>query len=140
MKNEDRIERAIEGLLSDEEWQALQADIVRDPELRAAYVDRIWLHSNLRAERETLVDLLDAPEVKAEGKVVRRWPVAWIAAAAACLVLIAGAAVFGRGVLFQRPVATLVQAENCKWAGSDLPTAVNSKYKSTPLPSRGIGP
>ncbi len=127
MKNEDRIERAIEGLLSDEEWQALQADIVRDPELRAAYVDRIWLHSNLRAERETLVDLLDAPEVKAEGKVVRRWPVAWIAAAAACLVLIAGAAVFGRGVLFQRPVATLVQAENCKWAGSDLPTAVNSK-------------
>ena len=26
-----------------------------------------------------------------------------------------------------RPVATLVQAENCKWAGSELPTAVNSK-------------
>ena len=34
---------------------------------------------------------------------------------------------FGKGTIFHRPVATLVQAENCKWAGSELPTAVNSK-------------
>ena len=37
MRNEDRIERALEGLLSEAEWQALQAEIVRDPELRAAW-------------------------------------------------------------------------------------------------------
>jgi hypothetical protein len=57
---------------------------------------------------------------------VRRWPVAWVSAAA-CIALIAAAAILGKGVIFQRPLATLVQAENCKWSGSDLPTAVNSK-------------
>ncbi len=124
MKHDDRIERALEGLLPDEDWQALQAEIVRDPELRAAYVDRVWLHSHLRAERETLVELLDEPTP------IRRWPVAaWAAAAAACVTLVASA-------LFLRSkptVATLVQAENCKWAGSDLPTAVDSKLSAGTL-------
>jgi ferric-dicitrate binding protein FerR (iron transport regulator) len=132
MKNGDRIERAIEGLLSEEEWRALQADVVRDPELRAAYVDRVWLHSILRAGNETLGGLLQEPPAE-EGKIVRRWPVARAVAAAACVALLAGAAIFGRGILFQRPVATLVQAENCKWAGSDLPTAVNSKLSAGTL-------
>lgn len=122
-RNEERIERAIEGLLSPEELAALKSDVVRDPELRAAYVDRVWLDSTLRAERETLVGLLEEePE-----KVIRRWPVAvWAAAAAACVTLITVVAL-GKNTIFRRPVATLVQAENCKWAGSDLPTAVNSK-------------
>src|SRR5882757_6335474 len=51
----------------------------------------------------------------------------WAAAAAACVTLVISAFSFGKGTLFHRPVATLVQAENCKWAGSDLPTAVNSR-------------
>lgn len=124
--NEDRIERAIEGLLSAEEFEAFQADVIRDADLRAAYVDRVWLHSTLRAEREMLVDVLK--EEQPPEKTIRRWPaVAWAAAAAACVTLAASAAVFGTGAIFDRPVATLVQAENCKWAGSDLPTAVNSK-------------
>lgn len=125
--NDDRIQRALDGLLSPEEHDALKAAVVRDAELRAAYVDQVWLHSALRAEREWLVELLDdTPD--AESKIVRRWPVAvWAAAAAACVTLVASAFAFGMGTVFHRPVATLVQAENCKWAGSDLPTAVNSK-------------
>jgi hypothetical protein len=122
--NDDRIDRAIEGLLSEDELRALQAEVVRDAELRAAYVDRVWLHSALRAQGETLGDLLAVPEEKS----VRRWPVAaWAAAAAACVTLAASVALFGKGTIFQRPVATLVQADNCQWEGSDLPTAVDSR-------------
>ncbi|MDR3403680.1 MAG: FecR domain-containing protein [Chthoniobacter sp.] len=123
---DDRIDRAIEGLLSPEELDQFKADVIRDADLRAEYVDRLWLHSTLRAERETLLEVLqDAPEPE---KIVRRWPMAaWAAAAAACVTLAASAWTFGKGTIYHRPVATLVQAENCKWAGSELPTAVNSK-------------
>ena len=125
--NEERIEQAIEGLLSPEEYAAFQADVIRDAKLRAAYADRMWLHAALRAERETLVELLDETPAR-EQKVVRRWPLAWAAAgAAAAITLLAAVAFSAKGTLFRRPVATLVQAENCKWAGSDLPTAVNSQ-------------
>ena len=123
---DDRIDRAIEGLLTPAELDQFKADVVRDEELRAAYVDRQWLHASLRAQRENLMEVLT--EEPAPDKIVRRWPMAvWAAAAAACVTLLASAWTFGRGTLFHRPVATLVQAENCKWAGSELPTAVNSK-------------
>ncbi len=125
--NDDRIQRALDGLLSPEEHDALKADVIRDAELRAEYVDQMWLHATLQAERETLVELLDEAPVTEE-KIVRRWPVAmWAAAAAACVTLAVSAFAFGKGTLFDRPVATLVQADNCKWAGSELPTAVNAK-------------
>lgn len=119
---DDRIDRALEGLLPEAELAAFQADVIRDAELRAAYVDRAWLHASLRAQRETLPELLQAavPE-----KVARRWPVIlWTSALAACLTL---AATIGAIAYVRRPVATLVQAENCQWAGSDLPTVVNAK-------------
>lgn len=126
----DRIQRALEGLLSPEELHAFKADVVRDAELRAAYVDQLWLHSALRAERESLVELLQESPVP-EQNVVRRWPAAaWAAAAAACITLAASA---GFMAMSHRPVATLVQAENCKWAGSDLPTVVNSKLSAGTL-------
>lgn len=123
---DDRIDRAIEGLLSPEDLDQFKADVIRDADLRATYVDRMWLHSTLKAERETLmIDLQDAPEPE---KIVRRWPVAvWAAAAAACVTLGVSVWSFGKGTVHHRPVATLIQAENCKWAGSELPTAVNSK-------------
>lgn len=130
---DDRIQRALDGLLSPEEMAALQADVVRDEQLRAAYVDQVWLHASLKAHREALVDLLDAPAPEA-GKIVRRWPAAvWAAGIAAGVTLLASIALFGRGTFFHRPVATLVQVENCKWAGSDLPTAVNSPLSAGTL-------
>ena len=125
---DDRIDRAIEGLLPPAKLDVFKADVIRDPELRAAYVDRMWLHSTLRAERESLVELLEEPAP--EEKIVRRWPVAvWAAAIAACVTLVVSALAFGKDALFRRPVATLVQAANCKWEGSDLPTAVDSKLR-----------
>lgn len=128
---DNRIQRALEGLLSPEEHDALKSDIIRDPGLRAEYVDQMWLHSTLRAEREALVELLDAAGTEApanDSVTPERWSrVGWAWAAAACVTLAAGIAGFGKGTLFDRPVATLVQAEGCKWGGSDLPTAVDSK-------------
>jgi ferric-dicitrate binding protein FerR (iron transport regulator) len=124
---DEQIQRALDGLLSPEELETFKTDVVRDAGLRAAYVDQLWLHSALRAERETLIDLLQPTPVP-EQKIVRRWPMAaWAAVIAACITLAASVMFFGKTAALRRPVATLVQAENCKWAGSDLPTAVDSK-------------
>ncbi len=120
MSQDERIDRAIEGLLSEEDWQAFQADVVRDTALRAAYIERVWLHANLRAKSDRLIELLDETPVESG----RRWPVvAWAAGIAAGVTLLSAALWFGQ----KQPVATLVQADNCKWAGSELPTAVNSR-------------
>lgn len=125
--NEERIERELDGLLSPEESAALKADIVRDPELRAVYIERLWLHSTLKAEGESLPGIFSACPA-ASDRVVRRWPMAVLAAAAAaCVTLVVSNLISANGTLERRPVATLVQAENCKWGGSDLPTAVNSQ-------------
>ncbi|HEY1083645.1 MAG TPA: FecR domain-containing protein [Prosthecobacter sp.] len=130
----ERIQRALEGLMSEEEHAALKADVVRDADLRAAYVEQVWLHSALRAQSDSLVSLLEveesAPPAPAVGaaKPFRRWPVAlWSAGVAACLTLAASVFVFGKTSPSRPLVATLVQAENCRWAGSDLPTSVDSK-------------
>lgn len=124
-ENQDRIDRAIEGLLSAEELAAFHADVARDAALRAAYVDRAWLHGSLLAERERLPELLQTVET-APSSVVR-WP--WFAgfglAAAAAVAL---AFVGGRRIAPVAPaVATLVQADNTKWAGSTLPTLPQSR-------------
>jgi hypothetical protein len=133
MNSDDRIQRVLDGLLSPEELESFKAEVVRDADLRAAYVDQVWLHSALRAEHESLLDLLHEAS-PAEQKVIRRWPMAaWAAAAAACVTLAASAMYFGKVSAVRRSVATLVQAENCKWAGSDLPTAVNSKLSAGTL-------
>ncbi|MES2693044.1 MAG: hypothetical protein V4773_06190, partial [Verrucomicrobiota bacterium] len=81
----DRIERAIDGLLPQEELDTLKSEIVRDPVLRAAYVDRVWIDSLLRADRERLAPLL-APSESAPAVQPSRWPVmvSLFAAAAAC--------------------------------------------------------
>lgn len=133
----ERIQRALEGLLTPEEHDALKADVVRDPAVRAAYVDQAWLHAALRAQGDSLVHLLEQQEESSDAgdslarkpvsRPLRRWPVAvWSAAAAACVTL--GASFFlGSEPPAETPtVATLVQAENCRWAGSELPTALNS--------------
>ncbi len=131
---DDRIQRAIEGLLSPEEFAAFKTDVIRDPALREAYVEQLWLHSTLRAERDTLIDLLDsdpapisAAEIipSTERPAFFRSAPFWAAAAAS--VTLAIGAFFFHKASGPAPVATLVQAANCKWAGSDLPTAEQSK-------------
>jgi ferric-dicitrate binding protein FerR (iron transport regulator) len=134
--NVERIQRALEGLLSAEENERFQADVVRDPELRAAYVERLWLHSSLSSEKDRLPEVFEGEPLE-ERKIVRFWPSIWSSiltgAAAACLTLGALFLGFGKPALLQNHVAVLVQADNCKWAGSDLPTAIHSRLGSGTL-------
>lgn len=135
--NHDRIQRSLEGLLSPQEQAALEVDVVRDPALREVYVEQLWLHSTLRAERDTLVGLFEQSPTESPSMTftpaIHRWPAAawgaasWGIAAAACVLLAISGWIYSRDVILHRPVATLVQADNCKWAGSDLPTAVNAQ-------------
>lgn len=121
-ENLDRIGRALEGLLPPDELAALQAEVVRDPALRAAYAERAWLHGALHAERDRLPDLL-AP-VDAAPRPARWVWLAGLGVAAAASVLLS--------IALRRPappaaIATLVQADNAKWAGSTLPTLPQSR-------------
>ena len=127
---QDRIEQAIEGQLSPADWTAFQADIIKDAALRERYVEQLWLHSTLQAERESLGKLLEAEPAPI---VVRRWPVAvWSAAAAASITLLLSLFLAPREAT-PETVATLIQAHNCKWAGSDLPTAENAQLQAGTL-------
>ena len=54
----DRVDRVVEGLLSAEELACFHADVVRDPVLRAFYVEHVWLHGALLADRARLPELL----------------------------------------------------------------------------------
>lgn len=123
----NQIERALDGLLPDDQWQTLQEQIAADPFLCAAYVDHAWLHAQLRAERDSLSSILAEPVVPPR----RHWPAAVAAATlAACLTLVACLLLLPSA---KPVVATLVQADNCKWAGSDLPTKVNSRLTAGTL-------
>ena len=126
-QHDDRIQRALEGLLSPEELVAFKTDVASDADLRAAYVTQLSLHAQLQSERDMLKTILnDEPSAELATPVMtsRRWPVlVRLVAAAACAVLVA----WGWQAFSSRPVATLVQAENCKWAGSELPTVVAAK-------------
>jgi len=123
MTNDERIDLALEERLTPEELERFQADVVADPVLRAAYVERAWLHGQLHAERETLRALIEEP-----APFVSRFPrprFLWSAAAAATFLLFLGLALFRPAAA--PTVAVLVEAEGCKWAGSELPTAEGSR-------------
>lgn len=124
--NQDRIDRAIEGQLSPEEWRDLQREIVQDPELRAYYVDQQWLHASLHAQRHSLPELLDAQPAPPPESRFRRFGYRWLAAAAALTVLLHAGFLYFNGRA-DHSMAVLIEADHCKWAGSDLPTTVNSK-------------
>lgn len=126
--SDPRIQRSLEGMLSPEEEQAFQADVVRDPALRASYVDQLWLHATLRAEADRLPRLLeDLPEAPpARSALFVR--LAWAASLAACAALVL--VVLSRRSDPAGPVvATLARTENATWAGSTLPTAERSELR-----------
>lgn len=120
MNPRDLIDASFDGRLSEAEWEMLQRAVINDAALRAEYVERRSLHALLMAESDRLPSLLET-----KAPVAKRVFPTWIGAAAAI-------ALFGSSlVLFfqSRPapiVATLIEAENCRWAGSDLPTAEGS--------------
>ncbi len=135
--HDERIDRAIENRLSEDEMNAFKADVVRDPALRAAYAQQMWLHATLRADRERLPRLLAVGQGSGDAETVaetaggRPSTSVWLWSAAAVGALAAAVAV---GFFFARPreaspvtMATLTQAQNTKWAGSTLPTSERSK-------------
>jgi hypothetical protein len=129
---DDRIERALEGLLSAAEMEAFKADVIRNPALRAAYAESVWLHGRLRAEGERLPQLLgrETGELEAlpHAGVKPGWAYLGAALAAVAAVVALGLVLArGRGEVKSATVATLVQAQNSKWAGSTLPTLEHSK-------------
>lgn len=129
----ERIERAIEGMLSAEQMDAFKADVVRDADLRAAYVERVWLQGLLRAEGERLPQLLERGEEAGEARPEQVRGKFFYGSVAAATLALAAAVVAGfwisRGRQEMRPVtvATMAQSQNTKWAGSTLPTQENSK-------------
>lgn len=120
MNHRENIDRSFDGQLSPEEWAALQEAVISDAELRREYVEKRWIHALLETGSEALPSLLaeapPAPIAKATPR-----PFLWLSAAAAL--------VFFCATLFLMVdrrsddfVATLIEAKDCRWAGSDLPT------------------
>ncbi len=123
-----RIDRVIDGTASAGEAAELQADVVRDPALRVAYVERVWLEAALRARRDELPEWL-GPARPGVSPATGRWVVfgSVATALAACVALAFVAARSPRApVAAPPPVATLVQTQHAKWAGSTLPTMEQS--------------
>jgi hypothetical protein len=122
---DERIGRAVEGLLSEEAWAVFQQEVICNRELRAAYVEALWLHHALRAARVDLAgweSQTAAVETRFSFKPFRELAVL----AAACAAFACGAFFFRKPATLPA-VATLVKEENCKWGGSELPTALHSK-------------
>ena len=81
MKDEERIDRALDGQLSPKEWEALQTAVIHDAALRQLYVERALLHGQLRAERELLPRLIEDDFAPVALPGPRSWlPAAWAAA------------------------------------------------------------
>ena len=116
MIDKDFIDRSFDGQLSEEEMSRLETAIIGDAELRSAYVEQRWLHAELIASCEDLPELL---EEKPEAGFPRM--AGWLSAAAA--VAFFASTVYLISLDKSEPtVATLIEAENCRWSGSDLPT------------------
>jgi hypothetical protein len=127
---DDRIDRAIEQMLSPAEWEAFKAEIVKNPELRAQYVDQLWLHSTLKAERDSLGKLVENDVLPLPVPPRRSTAAIWSAVAAACITLMLSLLLVPErktAALAEPHLATLTEAQNCKWGPSDLPTVEKAK-------------
>jgi ferric-dicitrate binding protein FerR (iron transport regulator) len=117
MTTDPRIYLALEGRLAPDEWRQLQNDILADDELRRQYVEQRWLHVALQEEAASLMEKpisIIQPSAPA-----RAW---WPSLAAAAIVALGLTGVWWSGNQEPEIVAILTETENCRWAGSDLPT------------------
>ena len=121
MNYEEQIDRSLDGQLAQEEWDALQKAILEDEDLRRLYVEKRWLHARLIADGELLPSLVQTSMPAGDGNSFRSSrPFLWLNAAAILLLLSLVAALLFRSG--EEAVATIVEAEGCRWEGSDLPT------------------
>lgn len=121
MSDKDSIDRSFDDQLSEAEARQLEEAIIGDPELRSAYIEQRWLHAELIATGEELPDLL-----KYKPKAGFPRAAGWLSAAAA-IAFFASTIYLISSDTSEPTVATLIEAENCRWSGSDLPTAEGAK-------------
>lgn len=118
MKIQEQIDLSLEGKLSAADQAALEAELLSEPELMASYVRQRWLHAELLTDRTLLSSLDEQVRTRPEKSTA-----SWIALAAA--LVLSGFSILAltraNHARFE-PVATLIEAENCRWEGSDLPT------------------
>jgi len=126
MKNfNEQIDRSLEGQLSQSEWDALQKAIIADADLRQIYVERRWMHAQLLAESDRLPSLLEVGGGSARVKPGR--PFLWLNAAALVALLGLVAVYLLKPPATEPTVATIIEANGCRWEGSDLPTREGAK-------------
>ncbi len=127
MKHDDqtRVDRALEGRLTEAERVRFEADILADAELRAAYAERAWMHGQLLAERDRLPALLETPPAEPLSR--ERWQTVSWAAAAALVTMLATWFLVRPGNSGGVLIAEIVEADGCRWEGSDLPTAEGAR-------------
>lgn len=114
------IDRSLDGQLSQEEWEELERAVIDDPETRREYVEKRWLHGQLIAESDSLSSLLP------ENDPVEYKPNRWFEIAAG-IVLLGAVLYFTVAGAKDESVATLVEAKDCRWEGSELPTNEGAK-------------
>ncbi|MEM1296858.1 MAG: DNRLRE domain-containing protein [Verrucomicrobiota bacterium] len=125
-----RIDKAVEGLLPEDEWHRLQAEILEDEQLRKSYVERAWLHGQLCANADHLPELLETSESAPQSPA--KWGIRSWAMAAAVTIGLLGWFLSLRSEK-DPMVAVLVEADGCRWAGSELPTTEGAGLKSGKL-------
>ncbi|MDB6120174.1 MAG: hypothetical protein JWO08_3955 [Verrucomicrobiaceae bacterium] len=111
-------ERYMSGKLSEEETAALDARLRAEPEAREVFAKALHLDAELRFD-QNLVRELPVAARKSQW-----WKYAATGAGAACITLMAGWFAVGPSA---PTVATLIQAKQCQWAGSSLPTAQGAR-------------
>lgn len=121
MSPREKIDRSFDGQLDEAEWAALQRELLENPDLLEQYVSERWLHADLQSAGEELVTILDPAPNQTAGR-----GFLWLAAAAALVFFCS--TIFLLTTQSEEPgIATLLRADNCKWSGSELPTAEGSE-------------
>jgi len=123
MKIQEQIDLSLEGLLSTDDQTALETTLLADPELMASYVEQRWLHAELLTNRALLSSLDEEVVTKTTNS-----KGTWFALAAALVLALFSLIALTKAQQSQLiPVATLIEAENCRWEGSDLPTTEGAR-------------
>ena len=126
MNPDPRIDQSLEGRLTEAEWEQFQEEMLEDGDLLAQYVEQRWLHAELLADRELMTDLASPTVTSSPPRKSDRTP--WLGWAAAAVMTLLGAFAFlFSGEKSVPTVATLIEAEGCRWEGSDLPTREGAK-------------
>lgn len=121
MIDKDSIDRLFDDQLNEVESKQLEEAIIGDSKLRRAYVEQRWLHAELIAICDALPDLFESKPRTGFPKAI-----GWLSAAAA-IVFFASTVYLINSGKGEPTVATLIEAKNCRWSGSDLPTAEGAK-------------